>query len=151
MNSLLKNCSIREVGAPISAAANTDSNSERLDMQGYDGVCFICPITDSANTGVAKLSIEGNTIDSDTGMAAVQDAASNKAEATATDSGGDDLNDQLLIVDVYKPTKRYLQGVRTSTTGSIAFGNLIAILYKGSKCPISDDSSVLDSTFVAMA
>jgi len=64
------------------------------------------------------------------------------AVATATDSGGDDLNDQLLIVDVYRPTKRYVQGVITSGTANIAFGNTLAILYKGSKFPITQDDTV---------
>lgn len=141
---LLKNVLIGEVGAPVANANNTDSNSDRLDMAGYDGVVFICPITDSANTGVATLTVEQNTTDADAGMTAISGAV-----ATDTDAGGDALNDQLLIVDVYRPQKRYVQGVRTSTVANIAFGNLIAIRYKSVKGPITADSTVLAATLVA--
>lgn len=140
---LLKNCLIKEVCAPVAAASNTDQNSDILDMQGYDGVCFIAPVTDSVATGVATLTIEQNTDNSDTGMAALSGAA-----ATATCTVNDDLNNKLLIVDVYRPRERYVQGVLTSGTANIAFGNMIAIQYKGSKCPITADSSVLQGTSV---
>lgn len=135
---LSKNVKIQEVGAPVAAASNTDSNSDILDMSGFDGVLFIAPVTDSADTGVATLKVEQNSANSDSGMTALTGAA-----ATATSAADDDLNNQLLIVDVYRPTERYVQAVRTSATANIAFGNVIAIQYAGSKCPISAASSVL--------
>jgi len=138
---LLKNCLIKEVAAPVAAASDTDQNSDILDMQGYDGVCFIVPVTDSVATGVATLTVEQNSDNSDTGMAALSGGA-----ATGTSAENDDLNNKLLIVDVYRPRERYVQGVITSTTANIAFGNMIAIQYKGSKCPITADSSVIQAT-----
>ena len=135
---LLKNIDIAEVGAPIAAGSSTDGNSDRLDMAGYDGVLFICPITDSVDTGVAALTVEQDTADADAGMAALSGGV-----ATATSAADDDLNDKLLIVDVYKPTKRYVQAVRTSLTANIAFGSLIAIRYKSSKRPITAHASIL--------
>lgn len=140
MNNLLKNAVIGEVGAPISAANNTDSNTDILDMTGFDGVVFIDVITDSVATGVATLTVQQNTANSDSGMASLSGAA-----ATATCSTNDDLNNQLLIVDVYKPRERYVQAARTSATANIAFGSCIAIRYKSQKGPITEDSSVLDS------
>jgi len=140
MKSLLKNCSIREVGAPISAANNTDSNSDIIDMQGYDGILFVGTVTDSVDGGVATLKVEQNDANADAGMAAITGA-----QAQATSAANDDLNDKLLIVDVYRPLKRYVQAVRTSATQNIAFGSLIAILYKGTKFPESEHSSVLDA------
>ena len=140
MNSLLKNCSIREVGAPIGAANNTDNNSDIIDTQGYDGICFIGTVTDSVATGVATLKVEQNTANSDSGM-----AAQSGAQAQATCAINDDLNDKLLVVDVYKPLERYIQAVRTSATANIAFGSLIAILYKGTKFPVEEHSTILDA------
>ena len=78
-HNLLYSAVISEVGAPVAAANNTDDNSDRLDMANFDGVCFICPITDSVATGVATLTVEQNTADSDTSMAALA-----SAQATAT-------------------------------------------------------------------
>lgn len=114
---LFKDVSIREVGAPISVASNTDSNSDRIDMSGYEGVIFITAITDSVDTGVAVLKAEGNSTDSDSGMTLITGATS-----TATSAANDDLNDKLLIVSVNKPLTRYVQAVRTSATANIAFG-----------------------------
>lgn len=143
MFNFLKNNKIQEVMAPVSLASNTDSNSDRMDMQNYDGVIFILPITDSVNTGVATLTIEQNTADSDTGMAALSGAT-----ATATSAANDDLNNTLLIVDVYRPRERYVQGVATSATANIAFGNMIAIQYKGRNAPVTQPASVQASTLV---
>ena len=137
---LTKNVLIGGVCAPVGAAANTDQNSDILDMQGYDGVVFIAPITDSVATGVATLTVEQDDANADAGMAALSGAA-----ATATSAKNDDLNGKLLIVDVYRPTKRYVQGVLTSATANIAFGNMIAIRYCGRKAPVTADSTVLSS------
>lgn len=144
MTSLVKNVDIREVNAPVSAANNTDDNSDILDMSGYDGVVFIVPIEDSVSGGVATLKVEQNTANSDSGMAAVSGGV-----ATATSASNDDLNGKLLVVDVYRPRERYVQGVLTSATQNIAFGTTIAILYKGSKMPISEHSTIADQAVVA--
>ncbi|MDM7994325.1 MAG: hypothetical protein QUT30_01435 [Acidobacteriota bacterium] len=134
---------VGEVGAPIANANNTDSNSDILDMSGYEGVIFIAPVTDSAAGGVATLTAEANTANSDSGMAAITGAA-----ATATCAINDDLNDKLLVVNVYRPQKRYIQAVRTSATANIAFGSLIAIRYGAKELPVTADSTILDSADV---
>ena len=140
---LLKNVKIQEVMAPVAAASDTDENSDILDMQGYDGVMFIVPITDSAATGVATITVEQDDENADTGMAALSGAT-----ATATCAVNDDLNNALLIVAVYRPLKRYVQCVATSATANIAFGNMIAIQYQGKKAPVTQPTSVLASTLV---
>lgn len=137
MNTLSDNVKIMEVLTLDAAANNTDANSDRIDMSGWDGIVFLVPITDSDATGVATLKVEANTVDSDSGMVAITGAS-----AAATCVSGDDLNDTLLIVDVYRPQKRYVQGVITSSVANIAFGNTIAIQYKGSKFPVTQHASV---------
>lgn len=134
---LTDNVKIMEVLTPDALANNTDANSDRLDMSGWDGVVFIVPITDIVDTGVATLTVEANTADSDSGMAAITNAA-----ATVTSAANDDVNDQLLIVDVYRPQKRYVQGVITSSVANVAFGNMIAIQYRGSKFPVTQHATV---------
>lgn len=141
--SLLKNTAISYGGAAVAMANDTDNNSSRLDMAGWDGVVFVTTITDCVKTGVGALTVEGNTTNADAGMAAISGAV-----ATATSAANDDLNGQLLIVDVYRPQKRYVQGVRTSATQNIAFGECIAIRYRGSKAPVTQSSTtVAASTF----
>lgn len=131
------NFDIREVNAPVSAGSSIDDNSDIIDMQGYEGVVFMVPITDSAATGVATMTVEQNSANSGSGMAALSGAV-----ATATCSTNDDLNDTLLVVDVYRPRERYVQAVLTSATANIAYGNTVAILYGPRVKPVTDHASV---------
>jgi len=138
---LNENVAIDYVGAAVSNSSSTDSNSTRLDMQGWDGVLFVTTITDSAATGVATLKVEQNTADSDTGMALITGAS-----ASVTCAVNDDINGKILIVDVREPRQRYVQGVRTSATANIAFGEVIAIRYGPRLAP-----AALSSTAAAAA
>ena len=123
-------------GDAVTAGSSIDNNSSRIDMAGYDGVLFIATITDSVATGVATLTVEENDADSDAGMTALTGGS-----ATVTSQANDDLNGTTLVVDVYKPEKRYVQAVRTSETANIAFGNVIAIPYSGRKLPLTADDT----------
>ena len=140
---LTKNVLISEVLAPVSAGASIDSNSDILDMMGWDGVVFIVPITDCVSGGVATLNAQGSAANSDTAMTTLTGAS-----ATVTSSGNDNENGTLLIVDVYRPLLRYIQGNVTSASQNIAYGNMIAIRYSGRKFPITDHATVSDATFV---
>lgn len=138
MHNFTQNFEIREVGAPVAAGATIDNNSDRIDMTDYESVTFIAMVTDSVATGVATLTVEANDADSDSGMAAIAGAA-----ATATSAANDDINDKMLIVEVARPAKRYLQAVRSSATANIAYGSVIAIL-KPRRVPVTNHSTVLD-------
>lgn len=135
---LLRNVEIRQIGAPIANASNTNSNSTRIDMAGYEGVIFVCPIEDSANTGVATITARQHTLNQDSGMTNLVGAT-----VSATSAADDDLNNKLLIIDVYQPRERYVQLNRTSATANIAFGTVTAILYGKKKLPVAAHSSVL--------
>jgi predicted transcriptional regulator len=140
---LNENVEVAFVGAAIANSSSTDSNSTRLDMQGFDGVLFVTTITDSTATGVATLKAEQNTADSDTGMTLITGAS-----AAATCSTNDDLNGKILIVDVRAPRQRYVQGVRTSATANIAFGEIIAIRYGPRLAPLALSSTTAASAEV---
>ncbi len=134
---------IGEVGAPIAAANNTDSNSDILDMAGYEGVIFIGSITDSVATGVATLKVEQSDTNADGGMALVTGCTVSK-----TCVADDDINNTLLTAEVFQPRKRYVQGVRGSATANIAFGTLIAIRYGAKKLPVTADATISGSVAV---
>lgn len=126
MQQLSKDVEIKWLKGAVAAAANTDDDSAIVDTQGFDGVLFVCPITDSAQTGVASLIVQQNTANSGTGMATLAGMT-----AAVTSAANDDVNGKLLIADVYRPMERYLRVKRTSATANIAFGDVIAILYHG--------------------
>jgi hypothetical protein len=137
MNELSKSVDTREVLAPVSASSSIDSNSDRVDTAGYDGVRFIVPIEDSVTSGVATLNVQENSADSDSGMTTVD-------SATVTCVSSDDINGTLLIVDILHPLLRYVQGNVTSSAANIAYGTMICELYKGKKQPITDHATVSD-------
>jgi len=134
----------RVVGAPVALGSTIDNNSSRIDMAGHEGVRFIAPITDSVITGVATITVQQNTVDSDTGMADLP-----TAEAIATSGANDDLNDRCLIVDVFRPRERFVQLNRKSATANIAYGSVIAVLYGKKKLPVTQGSTVIQQAVVA--
>lgn len=136
MHLLTQNVEIREVGAPVTAGSSIDNNSDRIDMSEYESVTFLVPIEDSVATGVATATIQGNSADSDTGMAAVDGCV-----ATATCAVNDDLNGTLLVVELRHPMQRYVQLTRTSETANIAYGTVVALLVPRLK-PVTNHSTV---------
>lgn len=130
MQQLSKDVEIKWLKGAVANASNTDDDSAIVDMQGFDGVMFLCPLTDSAQTGVASMAVQQNTANSATGMATLTGMT-----ATVTSAANDDVNGKLLIADVYRPMERYLRVKRTSATANMAFGDVIAILYHGRTGP----------------
>ena len=128
--SLLKNVSISWLAAAVVAGSSIDNDSAIFDMAEFEGILFITTIEDSVNTGVATMTVEQNTANSGTGMAALSGAV-----ATLTSGADDDLNGKILAVDVYRPKERYVRVNRTSATANIAFGSVIAIPYGSRKRP----------------
>lgn len=121
----------------VVAGSAINDNSAIIDMAGYEGVLLITSIEDSAITGVAKLIVEQNNVNSDVGMAALSGAI-----ATLTSAANDDLNGRLLAVDVFQPQERYLRVNRTSAVANIAFGSVIAFRYGKKKLPPPADLTV---------
>jgi len=129
---MLKELDFEYIEAAISAASNTDNDSDIVDMSGFEGCLFIVPIVDSVATGVATLTIEGDDANATAGMVALTGA-----EATATCTTNDDLNGTYLIVDVKRPIYQYLRANITSDTANIAFGHIMAIKYGPKKAPVT--------------
>lgn len=142
MHNLLKGVKISVLKAPTAAANNTAAFGTGVDMQGFEGVMFVCPITDCVNTGVGTLSAHQNSANSSSGAAAISGAS-----AAATSGADDDLNDKALVVDVFKPTDRYVLPKIVSATANIAFGNIIAIQYEAGAKPTTQAASVAASAF----
>jgi len=126
---------ISEVGAAVGAANNTDQNSDILDMANWQGVVFVVPVVSATTGGVATLHVEQNSVNSDSGMTAVTGGTATKTSATAN---------TLLVVDVFEPRERYVQGVVTTATQTVAVGNTIAIKYGPRKMPPAEAATIAD-------
>lgn len=143
MHGLIDNHEIRYVNDAVTAASSTDDNSSIIDMAGYESVMFMVPITDSVANGVATLKIEHNDANSDSGMAAIDGAS-----ATVTCAVTGDVNGTMLVAEIRKPAKRYVQAVLTSSAANIAFGATIAVL-RPLRLPAVQGATVSDTAYVS--
>ncbi len=145
MQNLSQKVGAVEIGDAVAAGSSIDDESDVVDTQGYEGVIFITKITDSVLNGVAALAAEQAATNSAAAMAALSGAVANLTSAMDAD-----LNSKLLIVDVFRPTKRYVMARRTSSVADIAYGDCLAFLYgKKGLLPVTDHASVGEKTVVA--
>jgi sugar (pentulose or hexulose) kinase len=131
LSQLLHECEFHYIGDAIGAGSSIDDDSNILDTKGFEGVVFAVPITDSVATAVATLTAKQNTASSTSG------AAATTATVAATCAVNDDLNQRLLLLEVHRPSKRYVYLNRKSETANIAYGAAFAILYRARKQPVS--------------
>ena len=135
--SLLNNVKITRVLGAV-AAGQAASASDILDMQGFEGVLFIAKVADVTNGSVLALAAQQSVINDAGGMATLSGTVTYTADAT-------DADDDLLVLDVYKPMERYVRAVLTSATQDAVKDGVIAIQYGARKVPITQGSTVLDS------
>lgn len=131
---LLDCIEINEINAPIAAGTN-DTDADIVDMQGFDGVLFIVPITDSVDTGTLTLTAQHSDTNTTGSMAATE------ATVTVTSAANDDLNDTFAVLDVQRPLKRYVELNFVTATANIATGSVLAIKYKSRDEPVSQPSA----------
>jgi hypothetical protein len=136
---LLKNVKITRVLADTAAGTADTLSSDIIDMSGFEGVMFIVKVADAANTAVGTLTVQQDDVNAAGGMAALA------GDAVAYTFAAADGDDDMLIIDVYKPQKRYLRAQFARATANIAVSGIIAIQYGASKTPVTQGSTVLDS------
>lgn len=138
INSLLKDTKIDAVMNTQAAGTDDTLNGDILDMQGFDGVCFICKTGDVTDTSVITLkSYEGDESD-------VSDGAYNTVAATVTAdaTSGDD---KLLILDVKGFTQRYVRADVVRATANAVIEAVIAVRYNARTLPTTQGTDVVDS------
>ncbi len=121
-------------------AGTTDIVSDAIDMSGWDGVTFIYGVGTLTASQVTKLT--GAQCDT---------AAGSYAALTGADSGAmaDGDSNKLLVLDIYRPTKRYVQATLDRGTANAVIDFGIAIKYRGSKSPVTQGSTVAVAALVA--
>lgn len=136
---LSKNCEIVRIENAV-VAGTTGIVSDAVDMSGYDGVVFIYGVGTLTATQVTKLTAA--QCDTSGGSYVALAAA-----VTAAMADGD--SNKLLILDVYRPTKRFVQATLSRATANAVLDFGIAIKYRGSKSPVAQGSTVSVSALVA--
>lgn len=130
------------VVAAAATAAQTAVTSDVLDMSGYDGVMFIALTGDVTATSVLTLTVKANSANSTSSPTPVTQKATD-----AFTAGASDADSKALVVDVYRPTLRYVFAELTRTTANAVVGGIIAIQYSAANKPTTQAASVIASAF----
>lgn len=123
-------------------AATSELVSDVLDMSGYDGVMFLALTGDVTASSVLTLTVKANSANSTSSPSPVTQKAT-----TALTAGASDADSKLLMVDVYKPTLRYVFASLTRADQNAIIGGVIAIQYGASVKPTTQDATVIASAF----
>lgn len=111
-----------------------------IDMQDWDGVCFIACLGSVTDGSVLQLAIQENTANQTSGMA--QPTGAITASVTASSN-----SNAVLVADIYRPLKRYVRAELTRTTQNAAVDSIVAIQYRGRVVP-APVTNLLSSVFV---
>lgn len=138
---LSKNIKVSVVEA-AAAAAQTALTTDVLDMSGYEGVLFIALTGDVTSGSVLTLTAKANSANSTSSPTPITQKATD-----AFTAGASDADSKVLMVDVYKPTLRYVFAELTRTTQNAVVGGIIAIQYGAHNKPTTQDASVIAEAF----
>ena len=103
-------------------SAGTEVVSDIVDMAGYEGVLFFATIA-TANAGNYMKAQQG----ANAAMSDAADIAGSKVVATA--------NGEVVFLDIYKPSERYLTANIIRAGANTATGDIYAIQYEGKVKP----------------
>lgn len=133
MFNLSKEVKITKVAA--SGSAGTEVVTGAIDMQGFDGVFMMTTIA-TANAGNYLKGQHDDAV----GLGTVADIAGSKVLSGT--------NGNVMFLDIYKPTKRYVQGSVIRAGANSVLGEIYIIQYKGIKSPVTNVRSGYVGTFL---
>lgn len=122
---LSKNVNILPI-APYAAASMTAQTSDIIDMAGYDGVVFVVSFGTLITGGTLNVQVLQNTLNQVGGMTAVSGTS-----AYTVLAGDAALAKNCIVLDVFQPTKRYLEVVTTPAVQNAVITGVTAIRYSG--------------------
>lgn len=141
MDALSKGIKVTVVEA-AAAAAQTELVTDVLDMSGYEGVIFMALTGDVTATSVLTLTVKGNSANSVTTPTPITQKATDAFTAGAATA-----DSKVIMVDVFRPTLRYMFASLTRTTADAIVGGIVAIQYGAHNKPTTNDASVIASAF----
>jgi hypothetical protein len=117
------------------AAGTTAIEGGSVDMLGFDGVLFLAAVGTLTATQVTALKAQQSSDDGSTD--AFSDIAGSASAALA-----DTDDNKLVVLDIFRPTKRYVRPVVTRGTANAVVDGVIAILYRAEKTPVLKHTTV---------
>jgi len=124
-------------------AGTADADSTVLDMTGYDGVLFVAMVGDVTSTCVLQLVAYENTASSTSSPAPTPVTG---GATTAITCGATAQDNTMMIVDVIRPSMRYVFVRIHRTVANAVIDGVIAIQYRGkTPPPITQGATVIAS------
>jgi len=143
LQSLLKDALITQVLNPV-VAGTSEQKSSVLDMQDYDGVCFVLSLGAVTDNCVLTFSAQGNTASSTSSPTPVAVPGATTGAITAATS-----SNLMMILNIYRPLKRYIFADLLRITQNAVINCIIAFQYNGRVMPVTQGTTVLASADVA--
>ena len=116
------------------AAAQTDIESDSVDMTGFDSICFV--VAFGAIDGSAVTSVNAEMSDDD-------GSADAFAEMLATGITVADDDDKLVMLDIHQPRERYVRCVVERATQDAVVDSIIALQYNTNVEPVTHDTTTV--------
>jgi len=140
IGSILKDCKILKIEDSV-AAGKAATVSDVIDTAGFGGACFIYKLGAVVDGSAVTLKVSENDDNATAGMADLTGATAAIATA-ATDS------EQVLVVDVVQPRKRYLIATLTSATENAEIDAGFCVLYNPDVKPVPQPATIDKSTLI---
>lgn len=116
------------------AAGTSDIESNIIDMANFDGVLFITSFGAITASAVTSVKVQQDTDSAGGTMADLEGSAQTVA---------DDDDDQCVVHDLYKPLERYVRVVVDRGTANAVLNSIVAVQYRGSKAPATNDAATV--------
>lgn len=139
MSNLSKNVKYTKISNGATAGTS-ELDSSIIDMAGFDGAMFFVDLATVVDGSVMTLTVQQNTANSTSGMAAITGASATFTASTSSN--------KVLMVDVYRPLQEFLRVAFTRTTQNATVNSIYVIQYNARFRPTTQDSGVIASTTV---
>ena len=124
------------------AAGTSNQSTTAVDTAGYQGCRFIAAFGTLTATAVTSVKVT-QADDSGISVNAEDLAGSGISLTPSTD------DNKVVIVDVYRPSRRYLQLTILRGTANAVIDGVVAELYEGRLSPIAKDTTVKGQVLLA--
>ena len=114
------------------AVGTANYNTTPVDLQNYEGVRFIIPVSTNTNTAtVVGTFAEGATT-----------SAFNTLVGTSVSfTGSGSTAAKVMLADIYRPKDRYIRATVTRATANTTMGPVVAELYGAHKLSVSNSTA----------
>lgn len=133
MNGVLKQNKIVRHNNGAVAGTSTITPSAGIDMQGFNSCMFLVLLGTITASGVPSIKVQQS---SDDGVA---DAYSDLEGTAFAVTDADD--DEIIAVEIIRPTKRYLKLILARTTANVVLDGILAILGGAQSHPVTQTAN----------